>query len=260
MIFIDSREQFKDIIQERFQQLNIYAHIMKLDYYTDYLLTSETEVEGVVAIQRKTINEILTQFEEIRESISELGNYGGSMWLLVEEDDLFISKEGKIMSRRGKMLYETGMRAKSYYNFLYSLEKQGISIKTTRNLDFSIWWIYSLHGYIQAEHFPSHTRKYSQAEEVIGCLQRIKGIGEKKAKDIYMTYLKMYDAMLTEKMTQLFTGSYIVESKTSTNSKACDDAEDSIVGDDIAISEDSEAEYNELASEIEEEFGEDPMQ
>lgn len=186
MIIIDTREQWKDQIQQKLQSLYVSAHIMKLEHYTDYLLTSENEnFENVIAIQRKTINEVLQQMQEIKERISELKeNYGGA-WLLVEEEDLFIDQSGAIMSKRGKLLYETGMSAKSYYNFLHSILKKGVQVKTTRNWEYSVWWLYSLHSYIQREHFPASNKKYTEREEVIGTLMGIKGIGEAKARHIY---------------------------------------------------------------------------
>ena len=197
MILIDTREQWKDQIQQKLQSLHTSAHIMKLDHYTDYLLTSDNEaVEQIVAIQRKTINEVLSKdpskegyksmMDEINDRIvNETKAKYGNAWLLVEEDDLFINKDGLIMSKRGKLLYEIGINVKSYYNFLHSILKKGVQIKTTRNWEYSIWWLYSLHSYIQREHFPKPTKKYTQREEVIGALMGINGIGEVKARHIY---------------------------------------------------------------------------
>lgn len=186
MIIIDTREQWKEQIQQKLQSLHVSAHIMKLDHYVDYILTSENEnFENVIAIQRKTINEVLQQMQEIKERISEPKEHYGGAWLLIEEEDLFIDKSGAIMSKRGKLLYETGMNVKAYYNFLHSIQKKGVQVKTTRNWEYSVWWLYSLHSYIQREHYPKPTKKYTQREEVIGALMGIKGIGEAKARQIY---------------------------------------------------------------------------
>ena len=186
MIIIDTREQWKEQIQQKLQSLRVSAHIMMLDNYCDYLLTSDNEeVEQSIGIQRKTINEVLQQMQEIQERIVELIAKYENAWLLVEEEDLFINADGAIMSKRGKLLYETGMSAKSYYNFLHSILKKGVQVKTTRNWEYSVWWLYSLHSYIQREHFPIPNKKYTQREEMIGALMGIKGIGEAKARQIY---------------------------------------------------------------------------
>lgn len=197
MILIDTREQWKEQIQQKLQSLHVSAHIMKLDHYTDYLLTSDNEkVEQAVAIQRKTINEMLSKdsskegyksmMDEINDRIvNETKAKYGNAWLLVEEEDLFINKDGLIMSKRGKLLYETGINVKSYYNFLQSILKKGINVKISRNWEYSVWWLYSLHSYIQREHYPKPTKKYTQREEVIGALMGIEGIGEVKARQIY---------------------------------------------------------------------------
>ena len=197
MIIIDTREQWKEQTQQKLQSLHVSAHIMKLDKYTDYLLTSDNEeVEQSIGIQRKTLNEMLSKnsskegyksmMDEISDRIvNETKAKYGNAWLLVEEEDLFIDRSGAIMSKRGKLLYETGMNAKSYYNFLHSILKKGVYVKTTKNWEYSVWWLYSLHSYIQREHFPTPNKKYTQREEVIGALMGIKGIGEAKAHQIY---------------------------------------------------------------------------
>ena len=186
MIIIDTREQWKEQIQQKLQSLHVSAHIMKLDNYADYLLTSDNEaVEQSIGIQRKTVNEVLQQMQEIQERISELKEKYDNAWFLVEEEDLFIDQDGVIMSKRGKLLYETGMNVKAYYNFLHSIERKGVQVKTTYNWEYSVWWLYSLHSYIQREHYPKPTKKYTQQEEVIGALMGIEGIGEAKARQIY---------------------------------------------------------------------------
>ena len=271
MILIDSREHFKYEIQERFQDLKISAHIMKLENYTDYLLTSDTEIGESVAIQRKTSNEVLSkestmegyknQMEEIRDRIREPLEIYGSAWLLVEEDDLYISKEGKIMSKRGKMLYETGMSAKSYYNFLHSVQRSGINVKTTPNWDFSVWWIYSLHGYIQKEHFPKPVRKYTEAEELIGALMGIKGIGEVKAKSIYNRYMEHIIYQKAKENTHEITLPDSITKGKVEHSLRSDDrwsveentSSDSLIETEKRIVRD----FTELMKEIEEEFGKD---
>jgi len=193
MILIDSREQWKDEIKRKWESLYVPTMVLKLDNYTDYVLTSDNKaVANCIAVQRKTLNEVLSQFKEIRERLPELNEYGVP-WLLIEEEDMFINKLGMVMSKRGKVLYETGIKVQAYYNFLHSVERSGVCVKTTLNWEQSIWWLHSLHNYIQREHIPKPTRKYTTKEEVVGALVGIPKIGEQKAQHIYATYLQLYD-------------------------------------------------------------------
>ena len=200
MILIDSREQWKEEIQTKLQSLHINAHVLKLENYADYVLTSDNkEVQNTMAIQRKTIGEVLStkkdkktgkkvsMMSEIRNRVSELNMYGVP-WLLVEENGMFINSSGIILSKRGKLLYETGVKAQSYYNFLHSVERMGTTIKITSNWEQSVWWLYSLHQYIQKEHYPKHNRKYTQKEEVVGALMDIPGVGSEMAQQLYAAY------------------------------------------------------------------------
>ena len=192
MILIDSREQFKEQIQTKLQSLHINAHIMKLEHFTDYVLTSDNkEVQNSIAIQRKTIGEVLSQFKDIQIRLPELRKYGVPL-LLVEENGLFINTAGMILSKRGKLLYETGVKAQSYYNFLHSVQRTGTTVKITSNWEQSVWWLYSLHQYIQKEHYPKRNRKYTQKEEVVGAVQTIPGVGSEKAQQIYGAYELLY--------------------------------------------------------------------
>ena len=193
MILIDSREQFKEEIQNKLQSLHINAHVLKLENYADYVLTSDNkEVSNTVAVQRKTIGEVLSQFKNIQTRLPELEAYGVP-WLLVEENGLFINSSGMILSKRGKLLYETGVKAQSYYNFLHSVQRTGTTVKITSNWEQSVWWLYSLHSYIQREHLPKSDRKYTQKEEVVGALMSIPKVGEQKAKRIYAQYVELYE-------------------------------------------------------------------
>lgn len=201
MIVIDTREQFKEEIQEKLTKLNVPSVITKLEDYTDYLLVSDNEeVENIMAIQRKTIAEVLSKepskqgyksmMDEIRDRIvNETKAKYEDTWLLVEDGGLRVSADAKIMLNRGKLLYETGLSVKSYYNFLHSLEDKAIRIKTVPNLEYSIWWLYSIHARIQRHHYPKPSRKYSEDEEIMGALMGVPGIGEKKAQKIYEQYV-----------------------------------------------------------------------
>jgi len=186
MILIDSREQWKEEIQNKLQAQHVNAQILKLENYADYVLTSDNkEVQNTVAIQRKTIGEVLSQFKDIQMRLPELQKYGAP-WLLVEESGIFINRNGMLMSKRGKLLYETGVKAQSYYNFLHSVQRSGVSVKTTLNWEQSVWWLYSLHSYIQREHISRLDRKYTQKEELLIALQGVPKMGTEKAQQLYV--------------------------------------------------------------------------
>jgi len=184
MILIDTREQFKQEIQSKLTKLNVPTVITKLNNYTDYLLTSDNEeVENVICVQRKQIGEYISQMDEVRARIMELIDNP----FLIIEGKFQISVDGAIMVNRGKLLYEVG-KVKSYFNSINSLRMKGITVVETQSLEHSIWWLYSIHSYIQKHHYPKPSRKYNQLEELVGALMGIRGIGEKKALQIVAAY------------------------------------------------------------------------
>ena len=174
---------------------------MKLEHFTDYVLTSDNkEVQNAVAIQRKTIGEVLStkkdkktgkkvsMMKEITNRISELSAYGVP-WLLIEDQGMFINTSGAIMTKRGgALLQESGITSQSYYNFLHSIQRTGTYIQKTYNWEQSIWWFYALHKYIQKQHFPKLNRTYTKEEEIMGALQTIPNVGLEKAQQIYGAY------------------------------------------------------------------------
>ena len=195
MILIDSREQWKDQIQSKLQSLHVNAQILKLEHYADYVLTSDNkEVQNTIAVQRKTIGEVLSQFKDIQTRLPELTEFGVP-WLLVEENNLFINTNGMLMSKRGKLLYETGVKAQSYYNFLHSVQRGGTYVKTTLDWEQSVWWLYSLHSYMQREHLSRLDKKYTQKEELLMALQGIPGVGSEKAQQLYTACNLLYDPL-----------------------------------------------------------------
>ena len=180
MIIIDSREQHKTEIQSKLSVLGVESHITGLNNYVDYFIMSDLECH---AIQRKSMGEVMAQMNEINLRVSELT--GDVNWLLIEEDKFSIASSGSILVKRGDKQYETGTSIRSYYNFQHSIMKQGVHVKITRNWLQSVWWMYSLHEYIQGEHYPKGVRTYTQREEVMGLLMSIKNIGKSKANKIY---------------------------------------------------------------------------
>ncbi len=179
MIIIDTREQYKEEIKIQLEQVGITVHLLQLEHYADYLVSLGQQVMGV---QRKTMGELLTQMGEIRARLPELSEAGYTPVLLVEEEGFKVSKDGKILLPRGNKLYETGTPITAYYNFLASVKKSGVDVVTVKDLNFSIWWLYSLHRYIQEEHYPHLPCKYTTQEQLVGALMGVPGVGEKKAK------------------------------------------------------------------------------
>lgn len=179
MIIIDSREQHKLDVQRKLISLGVESYITGIGSYADYLIVSDLEHH---AIQRKSMSEVMSQMEEIAMRVSELN--GNCNWLLIEENKFSITADGNILIKRGYQQNETGMSVRSYYNFQHSIMKQGIHIKVTHNWLQSVWWMYSLHEYIQEEHYPKGVRTYTEREEIMGLLMSIKGIGKVKALKI----------------------------------------------------------------------------
>ena len=72
------------------------------------------------------------------------------------------------------------------------MERGGTTVKTTSNWEQSVWWLYSLHSYIQKEHIPKTDRKYTQKEEIEGVLNDIPKVGLETAQQIYAVYELLY--------------------------------------------------------------------
>ena len=178
MIIIDSREQYKQQISEQLRELDVPVQILALDHYTDYLLTAPTHVIG---IQRKTMNELLAQMQEIRDRLPEISAGGYQPVLLIEEEGFKISTGGKILAPRGRKLFETGLSASAYYNFMSSVKKSGVDVVVVKDLTFTVWWLHATHAYIQREHYPHQARKYTDHEELVGALMGVPGVGVKRA-------------------------------------------------------------------------------
>lgn len=145
---------------------------------TDYLISAK---KGSCAIQRKVVvSEMIGELDEIMyEIIPRLKNFSENPVLLLEEN-FGISKEGYLYNKADNR--ETQMFATSYYGYLETIRKMGVGVVTTRDLNSSIWWMISMHGYLEKDHYPKHTKYHSVEEQAVGLLSVIPGVGEERAK------------------------------------------------------------------------------
>lgn len=179
MILIDSREQQAPYISKRFSEAGIDSEIIcfSTNTGTDYQIIGE---KGSIAVQRKVaIPELISELDQVLyETVTALKNFSENPVLLVEEN-LSITPDGYLENRSdGK---ETQMLATSYFSYLETIKKSGVDVVTTRDLNSSIWWMISLHGYLNKEHYPKHKKYFSVKEQAIGMLTAVPGIGEVRA-------------------------------------------------------------------------------
>ena len=152
IILIDSRERQAAYIKRRFDSVDIESEITGLPTETgsDYLISN---TYGSVAIQRKVVvSEMISELDEIMYQIApRMINFSENPVLLLEEN-YGISKGGYLFNRQDNR--ETEMLATSYYGYLETIRKMGIEVITTRDLNSSIWWMISTHGYLGKQHYP----------------------------------------------------------------------------------------------------------
>ena len=186
MILIDTREQHKDYITERFKEFNTPSSQTCLSHGMDYLIIGNSCSVGV---QRKSgSSEIPSQMEALRSDIlPSLKDLAENPVLLIEED-FVIGQDGTMYQRRDGMLYPLGMNVKSYFNFINSVKLTGVDVVTTRNLDSSIWWFISLHEYLKEQHYPKIKKQHSPEMQAVGCLSAIGGFGIATSKKILSKY------------------------------------------------------------------------
>ena len=179
MILIDSREQNAPYVQKQFTKHNIDSEITCLDTSTgsDYLISN---LKGSCAVQRKVVvSEMISELDQIMHQIvPSLKNFSENPVLLLEEN-MGISPDGYLHNRADGRT--TDMLATSYYGYLETIRKMGVEVITTRDLNQSIWWMISMHGYLEKNHYPPHKKYFSTGEQAIGMLSTIQGIGEARA-------------------------------------------------------------------------------
>ena len=179
IILIDTREQNAAYIKRRFDSVDIESEITGLPTETgsDYLISN---TYGSVAIQRKVVvSEMISELDEIMYQIApRMINFSENTVMLLEEN-FGISKSGYLFNRQDNR--ETEMLATSYYGYLETIRKMGIEVITTRDLNSSIWWMISTHGYLGKQHYPKHIKYHGIKEQAIGMMTVVPGIGEARA-------------------------------------------------------------------------------
>ena len=179
MILIDTREQNAPYISKRLSEQDIENEISTLPQNTgsDYLIAN---TYGSCAIQRKVVcSEMISQLDEIKfDIIPRLKNFSENP-VLVCEENFGISQDGYLFNRADNR--PTELLAKSYYGYLETIRKMGVNVVTTRDLNATIWYLISMHGYLSKEHYPKHTKYFSDKECAIGMLTAIPGIGDARA-------------------------------------------------------------------------------
>jgi hypothetical protein len=216
LIIIDTREQKQDYIQTRLEDAGVECTITCLHSGMDYLITG---THGSVGIQRKDFSEVATQMVEIREDIiPSLMTITDTPVLLVEET-MRIDEQGMCWRKQSNMLVPASISARQYYNFLQSIRQMGCEVVTTRDLDQSIWWMYSIHAYVHDQHYPHQKKRYGVDMQALGMLCCISGIGITRAnkilKDVSIQdMVKMTDVQLSKLLTanQIVTFRKVVQS------------------------------------------------
>lgn len=180
IILVDTREQNGPYIKSRFEEAGIESEIATLSTETgaDYIISGEKDT---VAVQRKVVcSEFISELEEIVNDIApRLLGYSEHPVFLIEEN-YEITKDGYLLNRQNGRHSE--LLATSYFGILETLRKMGCEVVTTRDLNSSIWWMISLHGYLGKNHYPKHTKYFSLQEQAVGMLTVIPGLGPARAE------------------------------------------------------------------------------
>ena len=202
-IIVDSREQNQDYVCSRLIDAGVECVISCLAHGMDYLIVG---TNGSIGVQRKTFPEVAIQMKEIREdiipSLMDLTEYP----VLLVEEGFRIDEQGMMWRKEGNFLKPAQLSCRSYYNFLQSIRQMGCEVVCTRELDQSIWWMYSVHSYIHEEHYPKPKKKYGIEMQALGALCCFNGIGHTTAKKILTKHtlkelINMPDNKLVKTMT-----------------------------------------------------------
>lgn len=203
MILIDTREQNQDYIESKLTGAGVAITITCLTHGMDYFIVG---THGSIGIQRKTFPEVATQMKEIREDIVpallDLTEYP----VLLVEETMRIDEQGMCWRKEGNFLKPAQISARQYYNFLQSIRQMGCDVVTTRDLDQSIWWMYSIHSYLHEEHYPKSKKRYGVDMQALGCLCCFNGIGQATAKKVLQQHsLKELMGMSDLELAKTFT-------------------------------------------------------
>jgi hypothetical protein len=185
MIMIDSREKQAPYISKRLAGIGIESDIICWPQETgcDYLIQNTS---GSVGVQRKVaVPELIAELDEtMYDTLPRLKNFCGehSTPVLLVEESFGIDQTGHLFNRGDSR--ETSMLATSYFGYLETVRKMGVEVITTRDLNQSIWWMISVHGYLGKEHFPKHRKYHGNKEMAVGMLTAVSGIGEVRAMKV----------------------------------------------------------------------------
>ena len=176
---VDVKEHQYPYIIKRFTEAGIECDDISWPPETgcDYLIQNDC---GSCAIQRKVaVSELTSELDETMfETLPRLKNFSDNPVLLVEES-FGIDQSGYLFNRGSSR--ETSMLATSYFGYLETVRKMGVEVITTRDLNQSIWWMISMHGYLAKEHFPKQRKAHTMKEQACGMLMAVNGIGEARA-------------------------------------------------------------------------------
>lgn len=181
MILIDTREQNQDYIFSKLQDSGVECVISCLTHGMDYLIVG---THGSIGVQRKTFNEVAIQMQAIREDIIPSLADSTDYPILLVEETFRVDEQGMMWRKEGNFLKPAQLSARQYYNFLQSIRQMGCEVVTTRDLDQSIWWMYSMHSYVHEQHYPKQKKRYGADMQAMGSLCCFNGIGISTAKKI----------------------------------------------------------------------------
>lgn len=118
--------------------------------------------------------------ELLHDTLPRLSIFTDNPVLLVEESHI-IGERGYLFRKHQNHWVETGMHSSSYYGFLETARNLGVDVVCTRNLDASIWYMISMHGYLGKHHYPKHAKMFTDGQRAMGMLCCVPKIGEKRA-------------------------------------------------------------------------------
>lgn len=118
--------------------------------------------------------------ELLHDILPNLAAFTDNPILLVEESHI-LGERGYLFRRDRNHWVETGMHCSSYYGFLETVRNLGIDVVCTRNLDASIWYMISMHGYLGRMHYPKHLKMFTAGQQALGMLCCVPTVGEKRA-------------------------------------------------------------------------------
>lgn len=184
IILIDSRERNSYHIVKFLTSKNVESDIICWPTETgcDFLIVN---TKGSVAVQRKVaVSELISELDiTMNETIPALKAFNDNPVLLIE-DNTGINKEGYLYNRETGR--ETEMLATAYYGYLETIRKSGVEVVMTRDLNASLWWMLSVHNYLEKNHYPKHRKYFTEQEQAMGMLMCVPGIGEKRAEKALM--------------------------------------------------------------------------